>query len=183
MAGAAETLTLDGFIQWAERTGRNLQHLDFRPTFAKIKVLMRASILANFASGTSPDGTSWPPLKRPRLNSRGNDLPLRDKGLLMAASTGGASYSEEITESSLTMTNNLEYAAAHQYGANILIPEKVVAPGDKVMRWFSGDGEPIFRRRTKAHNVTIPQRQFMGFKDSDVEKIGLIFAEDLGEQL
>jgi phage gpG-like protein len=204
MAGVTQHLSLADLGEWAENMAQEFAGQSYREPLEVCRVLGRASVLENFATGKAPDGTPWPDLAHPRPNSKGSDQPLRDNGLLMAASTGGTSYSEVLTDTELVMSNNLEYAALHQFGGTILprnarmlsIPMTVEAqragsPRDFPRRLFiyrnDEDSLPMLAESDEegglvvhyilVHSVTVPARPFMGWKPTDVEKIGLIFGE------
>lgn len=171
MAGA---LTLLDISKWAGDAAAGLEHADFTRPLKAAKLIAVRGIKRNFDESHAPDGTPWLPLKRPRANSRGADQPLRNFGILMAASTTG--LTEELTPSMLVLSNILEYAGVHNFGATIHQPER---SRDKPWVWQGADGAPIFTRKIKEHDVTIPQREFMGLSAKDLGYIEQVFLEDL----
>jgi phage gpG-like protein len=60
----------------------------------------------------------------------------------------------------ITAGSTLPYAAPHQFGATIQIPEIRPKKSGGVLRWF-GSGGAIFARRARAHKVVIPARPFL----------------------
>lgn len=150
--------------QFADRLGQKaeaLARLDLRQAMRQAAVAIRADTLLNFQHSSDPDGNPWLPLKRARANSKGNDKPLLDHGILRAASTSpGPHHQETLTATSLTITNNLDYAAIHNFGGVIHKPTR---SRKKPWVFTAPDGRTIFTRKIKAHDITIPQRRFMGF--------------------
>ncbi len=180
MAGAAESLTLSDLASWAQQAGRNLTGMSFRQPLQVCAVLVRSDVLSNFQGSHDPLGNPWPPLRRPRANSKGGDKPLLDTGILQASVTGrGQGHVEEITDTQLIVGTNLDYAAIHQYGGTVDVPEK---KRQKPWVWMGPDG-PVFTRKIKAHQVQIPQRQFLGFSEKVTGEIQQVFAEFMGEQV
>lgn len=58
-----------------------------------------------------------------------------------------------------TVGTNLEYAAIHEYGGTIHVPE--IRPRQaKALRFYVG-GVAVFARRARAHDVHMPQRSFL----------------------
>ena len=173
---AQAELTLKQFAAEVERAGVDLDRLDFRRPLAVCAQLVRSATLDNFAGAHDPEGIPWLPLKRRR------GQPLRDRGLLMAAATSGAAVT--ITSHTLTYrlvaANVLEYAGIHNAGGRIQVPER-----SRSKPWvFEGTGgEVIFTRRIRAHTVTIPRRQFLGFGPSLVEKIDRVLAEFVAQKV
>jgi phage gpG-like protein len=123
MAGATDELDLRGLGDWAESLGRSLQGMSFEKPLKDCRLEAVASTKENFAGGHAPDGTPWAPLAHPRASGRGGDLPLRDRGLLMAATSskgGGEGSISEVTDTHMAWGTNLEYAAIHQHGGTIV---------------------------------------------------------------
>jgi len=132
MAGASQSMSLSGLAEWLDATGRTFERADFGEPLAICAQIGKQSVLDNFANCCAPDGTPWAPLKRPRKD--GSDIPLQDTGIMRAASTGGAGYSEEITETELVTSNNLDRALWHQEGTKTI-------PARPFMGWRADDVE------------------------------------------
>jgi len=146
--------------------------------------MVGADARQNIQEGHAPDGTPYPPLKRPRANSAGNDQPLNDRHFLLASCTpGGPGWTSEIGPQSMSAGSNLEYAAVHNFGHTFQFPEKVRSGGQKPWVFPGPDGHPIFTRRIKARTVVIPQRQFLGFSPQLLEDCGSAIGEYAGRLL
>jgi phage gpG-like protein len=160
VAGTTATITLDQLAKRLNDAGNSMgAGLNLAPAMKQCALMVSADAQLNIAEGHAPDGTPYPPLKRPRKD--GSNVPLRDKGLLLASITP-ASIATEIGPMSFSAGTNLEYAAIHNFGGTISIPEK-----RRTKPWvFPGPGgKMIFTRHIRAHTVTIPQRQFLGWSD------------------
>ena len=66
----------------------------------------------------------------------------------------------EVTGKGVSVGSDLPYAAAHNFGATLHIPEIVAKPG-QVFRFFDGNLNAVFAKKIKAHTVVIPQRRFL----------------------
>ncbi len=182
MAGASETLSLEQFAGWASAQAAGLT--DFTVPLKRCMLLLVSETKRNFAEGHAPDGTPWLPLARPRANSKGGDLPLRNMGFLMASVTGaGNGHVESLTPTELTYGTNLEYAATHQYGATILMPEQSRPYPQTPWVFKDEGGNTVFTRRISAHTVVVPQRQFLGINEAITEGVGEIFSEWWGTKM
>lgn len=157
MGGATKVLTtLEGRLA------------DMTPAMVQMKEVVLDSIRQNFEAGGRP--TAWAPLKYRQ------GTPLTDTGFLRGSITG------EVTATSVVVGTNVPYAAIHNYGGTIQIPEIVPKTG-KALRWIGGDGQVHFAARTRAHPVVIPQREFMVLQDSDIPILGAILTEYLRRDL
>lgn len=116
---AIETATVQQIEGWAARLGQ--VKFDFRNALDLCLISIISTVKGRFAGSHGPGGLAWPPLKRPRPNSKGTDRPLRDKNLLMGSLTSrqAPGHYEQITDSRLEYGSNMEYAGTHQYGATI----------------------------------------------------------------
>jgi phage gpG-like protein len=171
MAGVTEGISLS---EWALRLGRAAGGLsDWTPALRVCALIAKADMLDNFQGSHAPDGAPWPPLRRPRTNSRGADRPLLDTGILRASTTAaGPGHVEEVTGLSLALGTELDYAAPHQYGATISIPEKRRRPPEKPWAFTGAGGKTVFTYRVKAHAVVIPARPFVGLSDAGAARCG-----------
>lgn len=171
----AATLTLEEFAAFLHRKAEDLRRLDLTRPLKTIAVLAKADMKERFATATAPDGSAWLPLKRPRANSKGGDKPLRDNGILMASATAaGPKHVEEVTTSSLVVGTNLDYAPIQNFGGTIHVPKKTRA---KPWVFTSAEGQTIFTRHIKGHDVTIPARQFVGWSEQLIEQSTEVIAD------
>jgi phage gpG-like protein len=99
-----------------------------------------------FDTGTSPDGTRYPPLKL-----RAGGKPLEDTNRLRNA------FQASSSDTAIELVNPTKYAAMQNYGTAGL-PGGVLKPkGKKALRFFvRGNKKPFF-----AKQVTIPARPFL----------------------
>ena len=140
---------------------------DLGPPLEATKQLLLTSVRDNFAAGGRP--TPWVPLRRARRRgSLGSAIPLNDTGTLRASITG------EVSGNTVTIGTNLAYAAIHNFGGTVSIPEIVAKPGH-ALRWIGDDGQPVFARRVRAHVVVIPQREFLMVQEEDIVNIVAVF--------
>lgn len=111
-------LHLDDLAMFLTRAGAGIDQINWSRAHAKMCLVLESETKRNFDRGASPDGVPWLPLKHPRARSKGQDKPLRDTGLLMASySAQGQHHVQESTGATLVWGSNLDYAPAHQYGA------------------------------------------------------------------
>lgn len=121
MAATGGTLTLESHADDMKRLAEGLAR-PVAPLMKRLELVLVADTKTEvFAKGQSPDGVTWPPLKHPRLRTAGNDLPLRDTGLLMSSLTGGSKGKvSRLNGSTLVWGTNIEHAAIHQHGGTVL---------------------------------------------------------------
>lgn len=125
------------------------------PALTAIKEVALDSIRQTFAAGGRP--TPWAPLK-----SR-QGIPLNGRGILRGSITG------EVRSTSVILGTNVVYAAIHQFGGTVQIPALQPKRPGGTLRWYDQGGNPVFRKRTSAHSVTIPQRSYLLVQDGDIE--------------
>lgn len=89
--------------------------IDFTPLNKDLSQELVVSCKANIDNGTTADGTPFAPLKWPRPNSKGGDLPLQDTGALRSSII--AIY---VGDRGFVVGTNLHYAAIHQFGGRIV---------------------------------------------------------------
>jgi len=118
---ASQSFTLSELADDLLRQAQALADVDATQAIDRCRVAIVASVKENFAGNHSPDGQPWKGLLFPRVRSKGKDMPLRDRGILMASvtSTAGEKHVEEITRTTLEMGTALDYAAVHQDGGTI----------------------------------------------------------------
>lgn len=166
---ASYTYDLDGLAEYARQAARLLESISFVRPFKVAKILIASDIKENFAGQHGPDGQPWAPLKHRQGQA------LRDKGFLLAAST--AELVETLDDYSLTLTNVLEYAALHNFGGTVHKDEQRRSKDEKPWVFTGPNGETIFTRRIKEHDVTVPARPFMGVSVKAADRIAEAFAE------
>ncbi len=181
---AREEVALSDLAPWLASLGQELSRLSWSRPLKAAAVLWEADTKERFETSTDPDGVPWAALRRPRANSKGGDKPLRDKGLLMAAATGrGAGHVERLTDASLEVGVNLDYAGAQNDGATIRFPERTRKPPAKPWVFPGPGGVPVFTRKIKAHAVTIPRRQFVGLSEKFLRHLEQLLADEVERQL
>jgi len=130
-------------------------------------------ITKSFEAQASPEGVPWKPLSEPyaTLKATGGGEGGRKVGVLgltafkrILESSGelfrDATWPPTIVGNTITAGSVLPYAGAHQFGANISIPE--FGPRNAaVLRFYSSDLRAIFAKRVRAHTVTIPARPYL----------------------
>ena len=171
MAGVLQTLTIDQLTAYSRNKANELQSMDWTRPLKVANLLLAAGIRRNFDESHAPDGTPWLPLKRRQ------GRPLRDNGLLMASATARAR--KTLTSTELILECVLDYAAIHQYGGTVTIPELVRKPDQGPFVFQGRDGNTIFSRRIREHKVTIPARPFMGISAETSDLIAQAFAEHM----
>ncbi len=189
MAGVAQQMTLGEMAVWADRTGQSIANKDYSEPFQVCAGIIARHTKENFEGGHDPQGNAWLPLKHPR-SKKGDATPLRDKGLLMGSTQAGGAHVQQISSNVLITGSNLEYAAIHNYGGTITMPER---QGTAVTTKKRGESRRLFARRTKAtmkklqtrtyhfivpsYTITIPQRQFAGWNQTMVKECVDVLAE------
>ncbi len=163
---------------------------DLAPLMADVGQSLVLSVDQRFATGHGPGGVPWRPL-HPRTVKRkgGKTLILVDTARLKNSITYRASARE------VEVGTNVQYAAAHQFGATIEIPARTqeARRRTETRKRKAADGtETVWRKgqfaklqRTKAggfktvrgtaletvaigaHTITIPARPFLGVDDGD----------------
>jgi len=191
-----ETITFGELSDWFNRLNGELEGMSFRPALEQCKLIAIADVRMNFVNQHDPDGNPWQPLKMRR--PRGGNQVLRDRGILMA-STGAADNAasvERITDTTLEVGTNLEYAGIHQRGGTITakrgkylaIPATAEAQATPA-RQFPGKLRFIPTRRggvlvgagergnrqgkiqyVLVPSVTIPARPFLGWNEDTLRK-------------
>jgi phage gpG-like protein len=131
-------ITLDRLPGQLAAMGVDPRAVDWRPALADTSVYLGAEYKRSFAESRSPDGTPWRPLKRQRSRRRdrrakggSGQKPLRDTGLLMASSSGGAGFIKQLTALSLEQGTNVEYAGFQNNGTRFIPARPFVGVGPK----------------------------------------------------
>ncbi len=141
---------------------------------------LQGSTQARFKTQTAPDGTPWAPLKQryARRKRYNKDKVLTLRGYLRSyihyQVTGG---------DSVEVGSNQKYAAIHQFGGEIDMPERRAT-----VRYRSVAGKVLFagkkhKRATEkavtipVHFVKIPARPFLGLSAEDDREISRIIRD------
>lgn len=138
--------------------------------------IMVSGIRKGFTSQASPSGDPWHPLAPMTLSLRrkgkgtGNAKILRDRGMLLASTTGGAGPGavRRISDLESVIGTNLVYAATHQWGA----PARTVTP--KMRRYLHWRGIHL---RKSTMTLMIPARPFVGHRPENIPRYESVFAE------
>jgi phage virion morphogenesis protein len=156
---------------------------DLRPTMSAIGAAMLFSTQRRFETKTAPDGQPWRPLaprtarERAKRGRSPNDI-LRDSTRLYQSLAYQVSGSGSVVAAE--WGSNMPYAAVHQLGATIEMPERT----QKIYQAYDAKNDiydPRFRKKSKsnfertvkvkAHRITIPARPYLGINDADREAI------------
>jgi phage gpG-like protein len=144
---------------------------------------LRYIISKSFQNQRSPEGVAWAPLKPASETAKAMATRGKRQFARMITPQGTAGMAvflsgRRILErtdalrrsidggivtrgNSVFAASRLPYAAAHQYGASINIPEIRPHKENGTLRWFGPSGEPIFAKGARAHRVTLPARPFL----------------------
>ncbi len=213
MSGASEQIALEELAPWIARLGDKLARLDLTRTMKGLSLLLESDTKKRFETGTAPDGSPWQMLQHPRVNTQGNDLPLRDRGLLAASlSARGKGHVETLTSHSLEWGTNLEYAALMNYGGTVLpvrgkmlsipLTKEAKRAGNardfprKLFVWERTGGTPMLAEQDPndkegkpifhyvlVPKVTIPARPFLGISPEFTEYAQALIGEEVERQL
>ncbi|MEP3298559.1 MAG: phage virion morphogenesis protein [Pseudoruegeria sp.] len=137
-----------------------------------------------FRSETGPDGSPWTPHKPATIKARKarGQTPLtilrsNSKGKSGSSLAGSLSY--DASSNDVKLGSPLAYAAIHQFGGTIKIPER----SGQIYRKTNALGKPgrRFAKKTNAnhvsevtipaHNIRIPARPYVGLTAGDEEGI------------
>lgn len=177
--------SLDEAVRAVAKTAEEILRVARDPVLGKqLAVLATAGAKQHFVDGVSPEGTPWAPL---RLRA---GKPLRDTGILMAATTARAEQSASGV--AIALSNNRVQARIHNEGGTVT-PKKakyLAVPLTDAARRVSGPRQmvlfPRFRRGGQAgvlvdrrgvaqfalvKSVVIPQRRFLGFSEKTIKKM------------
>lgn len=164
-----------------QATTANLQ-----PLFKKISSALLGRTQQNIQNEAAPDGTKWPGLKprtaarRIGTGRRGYDHMLRNRGYLYG------SLVSRSDANSATIGTNVIYAAIHNMGGEINMPERQHTIYQRYNertdtlnpRFVKRSGSNFARDvKIKAHKVKIPAREFLGFAEGDRKTVLAIAAE------
>lgn len=133
------------------------------------------SIRDNFEREAAPDGTPWQRLKERTIREREKRrlTPIR---ILRARGRLAGSFSTSATISEVRVGTPMEYAAAHQFGAEIKQPARKQTiyqhydeKTDTLHQKFRKKSQSNFARDVTVgeHTITIPARPFAGVSAQD----------------
>lgn len=159
MAGASFKMDMKGIKRGVQGA---ISHFSATQRLAAtIGEAMVSSTRDRFKDETGPDGKTWPKSRR-------------------AAEEGGQTLSDtarlrnsigyEATPETVAWGTNVEYAAAHQAGAEIVPKQK------KFLKFKAPGGGDVFAKK-----VTLPARPFLGFTDEDREETRHIMRDFMQE--
>lgn len=171
------TLTLDDRAVQADLAQLVRQADSPAAAMNAIGAYMMAATQRRFDRETGPDGVKWARLsprtaaKRIGRTRRGHENILRVKARLYA------SLAYEASADQVAIGTNLEYAAIHQLGGTIKIPER-----RQEINLSVGKGRKRFVKRTAkrrdtrevaigAHTISIPARPYLGVDEADRAEI------------
>lgn len=148
---------------------------------------MLFSTQRRFETETDPDGKKWEPLKRRTAAAR---IGRRRRGTDHILRVTTRLYQSLISASDATSAQvgtNLEYAAIHQFGGVIPVPERQGRVSFKAVRGKRGvrfvrpgtKGAEAREVTIRAHSIRIPARAYLGINDADRAEIELIAVESI----
>lgn len=150
---------------------------DARGMWAQVGASLVTSTQRRFEESRAPDGSIWPPSLR--VLAHGGKT-LIDTARLMQSITFNA------FDDGVEVGTNVVYAAIHQFGGQITVPERQQTLHFKTSK-RTGQKLQGFRKAGKAdvhvattipaHSVTIPARPFLGLDDDDDREIMAIAAD------
>jgi len=174
---------------------------DLGAAMEEIGAALLFSTQTRFETKTGPDGAPWTPfagstLKRMPARRRIGPQLLRDTGRL----SGSLVFKADAE--SVEVGTNVVYAAIHQFGGSVVIPERRGSATFEYVAEGAGkakDGRRVgsrlrfatasTRAKTKhtraftvpAHTVSIPARPYLGVSDDDRAEILAILADRLAK--
>lgn len=110
-----------------------------------------------FDAEAGPDGTPWPAWHFRDPGASPTHPTLFVTGRLKQSLISGPDHIEDISENTLTFGTDVPYAAQNNYGG--------IFPVD---RYLIGKGGEV---KVPGSSITIPQREFVGINDAEVDKI------------
>jgi phage virion morphogenesis protein len=153
---------------------------DPRGLMPRLGEYLQGSTQKRFKTQTAPDGTQWAPLqKRYARRKRYN----KDKVLTLRGYLRSYIHYQVTGGDSVEVGSNQKYAAIHQFGGEIDMPER-----QATVRYRSVAGKVLFagkkhKRATEravtvpVHFVKIPARPFLGLSAEDDREISRIIRD------
>lgn len=191
-------IPIASFVSAMNAAGPEIATKTWAACSSAVRVMSVSGVKRNINEGVDIHGKPLAPLKYPRPN--GGDKPLRDKGLL------AASISATVTEREITLAANSPGAALQNYGGTVrpkrakalAIPvskeaKRVGSPGGGrfprplfVLAVGSASGNAVLAENVGgklvvhyvlAKSVTVPARQFLGWRADTLASIGKLLSE------
>ncbi len=164
--------TVDGYEEFDSLfsgLGRQLQDMDFTEALQESANEFRSIHAGYFAREAGPSGTSWPEWMWKRRGAAWDHKTLDDTGRLKESLTGtGPDHIEEITPHSLEWGTSVPYSRNHQFGGTFVTTELLITR-------YGG-------RKPEGSFITIPPREHVGLRDSDVDAVVNRIADAVLEQ-
>lgn len=168
---AALRITADAKTAITALLGLQDRLRNLRPALSQIRDLALASIRQNFTVGGRPQ--RWAPLKNYRAEGRGGRGKILIRtGALQSSIEGRTGLNTVVLETTLG------YAAIHQFGGTVQIPE-VRARRGRVLSWLDRSGQRRFATRVRSHSVHIPARPYMVLHKSDEDTFSAVLTQYL----
>lgn len=166
----SQEMDLEDFERFLEQRGAALQNLDASKPLRQVERLLAKDIAGNFQGAHDSEGNPWLPLKKPKtvrrfLVFKRNQKPLEGKGVLKNSVTklSDPHHVGGVSGNRLTFGTDVPIAGVMQLGATVMIPAQKRGVGQKPLVFVLPNGATIFTRSTKAHEVKIPARPFLGW--------------------
>jgi len=159
---------------------------DQKPALRTSGAYMYRAVIEQFRTEGARSGDNWPPLSKATIRGRRKKSRaiLQDTGRLRRSvvSRGGDSI-YELTDTSLRIGTNVEYARIHQKGGTINRVSRAGSARLRNTRKGSRFAKQTFKGKTrtvawaggKAFEIHIPARPFLVATEKDKEEIGKIF--------
>ncbi|MBP0439437.1 phage virion morphogenesis protein [Tianweitania sediminis] len=159
---------------------------DMQPAMAAIGAAMLQSTQRRFERETGPDGKKWAPL-RPRTAAARIGRGRRGTANILRVSTRlYQSLTFEASNTEARVGSNVVYAAIHQLGGAIDMPER-----QQTIHLSTGKRKRFVRSAAKrkesravtigAHQVRMPARPYLGIDQADRDTITSIVADHFAE--
>jgi phage gpG-like protein len=145
-----------------QRQLRRLGTEGMRRVSKQVSLEAQSLVTEGFASGVSPSGSAWAPVRR-------GGQPLRDTGRLLA------SLIPKDTGKGFVLSTNVAYAAVHQYGATVQA-KRVHSLGTPQRGFFGVKVTIPPRPFLPSEDATLPARWQARFDETAREAIDLFFA-------
>lgn len=175
MTGISQTVTLEG----ADANARLQLLLDrmSRPIgfYKNVGELLLNSTRDNFAREQDPYGNPWKPLKERTIRQRERE-GLTPITILRARGRLAGSINVQASDEEVRIGSPMEYAAVHQLGDDIEIPERTQtiyqhydAKTDTLDQKFRRKSKSNFARdvTVEAHTIHIDARPYLGISAED----------------
>lgn len=159
---------------------------DKQELLSRIAAYMVTSTQRRFERAIAPDGQSWQRLSPRTAERRIGGRTRGYSNILLVSRRLEQSIVSQVTGDEAHVGTNVEYAAIHQLGGEINVPERqqtIYQHYDKRTDTF----DPKFRTKkrsnfardftVKAHTIPIPARPYLGIDDADRAEAAEIAAE------